>query len=92
MLPGVWLRRSVQSDGINANVALCVCIDLGAGQQAFPFGTEQALRRAQDSFGEAGVALHVHGSGSLMASAVCRLVVTNIAKTEAVGCAIYHIA
>jgi len=36
-------------------------IDVMDGQQTFSFRTEQALRRAQNSFGEAVVVLRVHG-------------------------------
>jgi hypothetical protein len=36
-------------------------IDVMAGQQLVLFGTEQALHGAQNSFGEAGVVLRVHG-------------------------------
>jgi hypothetical protein len=38
-----------------------VGIDVMAGQQIVLFGTEQSLRRAQNSFDEASMVLRVHG-------------------------------
>jgi hypothetical protein len=35
-------------------------IDVMTGQQAVLFGTEQSLRRAQNSFNEASMVPHVH--------------------------------
>lgn len=79
-------------DGIDTNVSHGVGIDVMAGQQVVLFGTEQALRRAQNSFGEAGMALHGHGLGSLMASSVSRRVASTIALLSTVGCVDHHIA
>ena len=53
-------------------------------------GTEQALRRTDDGFGEAG--LRVHGLSSLRARGVCRPDVMTIAEPAALGCEIHHIA
>jgi len=78
--------------GIDANVSLRMGIDVMAGQQAVLFGTEQALHGVQNSFGEAGVVLRVHGFSSLMAGTVCLSSVTSIAKSEAIGCEIHHSA
>ena len=63
-----------------------------AGQQAFPFGAEQALRRPQNGYNEAGVVQCGHGFGSLRARNACRLDATTIPKPEANSCGIYHIA
>ena len=79
-------------NGIDTDVSHRVGINVVTGQQVVHFGTEQALRRAQNSFGEAGMALRGHGLGSLLAGTVCRLVVTTVAKSEAIGCEIHHTA
>jgi len=63
-----------------------------AGQQAFPFGAEQALRRPQYGYNEAGVVPFGHGFGSLRARNAFRLDATTIPKPEANSCGIYHIA
>jgi hypothetical protein len=51
-----------QPNCIDADVSHGVGIDEAVGQQAVILvGTEQALRRTDDGFGEAGVVLRVHG-------------------------------
>ena len=77
---------------IDANVSHGVCIDVMAGQQVVLFGTEQALRRAENSFDEAGVVLRVHGISSLMGGTFCPSEETIIAKSEAIECEIHHSA
>ena len=63
------------------------------GQQGVvPFGTEQSLRRTENTLGEVGFALRVHGLSSLRFRSVCRLDVMTIAQMSAAGCAIRHIA
>jgi hypothetical protein len=64
---------------IDTDVFHRVSVDVVTGQQVVLFGTEQALRRAQNSFGKAGMALLGHGLGSFMAGSFCRLVVTTVA-------------
>ncbi len=62
---GMWFARRlgglVQYCGIDTNVPHGVRIDVMTGQQAVLIGTEQALHGVQNSFGEAGVVLRVHG-------------------------------
>ena len=77
---------------IDANVSHGVRIDVVASQQVVLFGTEQALRRAENSFDEAGVVLRVHGFRSLMAGTVWPPVVATIAQSEDIGCEIHHSA
>ena len=56
------------ADWIETNVSHGAGIDVIAGQQVVVFvGTEQALRRTDDGFGEAILVLHVHDLGSLRA-------------------------
>ena len=60
LLPCNNLRRSELANWIEANVSHGAGIDVIASQQAVVLvGTEQALRRTDDGFGEAG--LRVHG-------------------------------
>ena len=63
-----------------------------AGQQAFPFGAEQALCRPQYGYNNAGVVPRGHGFGSLRARNAFRLDATTIPKPEANSCGIHHIA
>ena len=52
-----------------------------AGQQAvLPVGTEQALRRTDDGFGEAVLVLRVHDLGPLRAWECVRLDVMTISQ------------
>ena len=51
------------------------------GQQGVvPFGTEQSLRRTENTLGEVGFALRVHGLNSLRVRSMCRLDVVTIAQ------------
>lgn len=67
-------------------------INLMTGQQTFPFGAEQALRRPQNCYNEAGVVPCGHRFGSLRARNAFRLDATTIPKSEANSCGIHHIA
>ena len=54
------VAASEMADHVDANVSRRADIDVIVGQQAVVLvGTEQALRRTDDGFGEAG--LRVHG-------------------------------
>jgi hypothetical protein len=58
-----------------------VGIDVMVGQQGVvPFGMEQSLRRTENTLGEVGFALRVHGLNSLRVRSMCRLDVVTIAQ------------
>jgi hypothetical protein len=75
------VAASEMADHVDANVSRRADIDVIVGQQAVVLvGTEQALRRTDDGFGEAVLVLRVHDLGSLRVRSMCRLDVMTIAQ------------